>query len=237
MGFCDTFHFDEGAYIIKVRNSHARVLRKKHHAKVRMQEACSFSVGWGIGLAPATCGVSLIGSVYSARQIVILRQQARLIEIEIMSRNIEIPRRRKRDRVFGILLGVTGVCIGLGIAHGLHHLLDPITGSVVSFGGTIGAHQAPPTIDAIHNAASNLPSAAHGAMHAAQNVFSTELNHGLNSTAPGITAFPPAGNPAFVGGEQLGVAGMIEGQQMVGRMAAQAALENRAYNLEYPNRR
>jgi len=239
MGFRDTFHFNEKAYSDKVRQTDSRVLRKKHHAKVRMQHACSFSVGWGIGLAPATAGISLIGTVYSYRQIHVLRQQATLIEGEIRSREGEsaVPRRRKRDWAFGVLIGITGVYIGLGIGHGLHHLIDPIAGGIASSGGTVVTQQVLPATEAIHDAVLNPLSGASGGIHGVVHAISTEIHDAYNSTVPHATSTFPGANLAFDGGEQLGVAGAIAGQKLGGEMATGALLEKGISKSERPNKK
>lgn len=237
MGLLDSFHFDDKAYTIKVKNTlNSRILRKKHHSKIRLRQASAFSVGWGIGLAPATLGVSLFGSIYSLRQIDVLSQQATLIEVELNSRGLETPRCRKRDFVYGVLIGVTGVCIGIGIGEFFGLLIDPMTGGIASVTGTVGVHELPSTMDAAQSAASNFPSAAHGALQGANHVLWTELhhvNHDINAYAAPVS---PAGNAAFRGGEQLAVAAMDAGQRVTASAAGQAILENRIFNAEHPRR-
>jgi len=240
MGIRDVFHFNEQAYTIKVRNTDSRILRKKHHSKVRLCHAGVSSVVWGIGLVPATFGISLFGWIYTLRQIDVLRQQAKLIEREIERRGLPIPRCRKRDLVFGMLIGATGIYVGIWIGQLILHLVDPVTGGLASVSGTVGTHAVPlTTSEAAHFAASDFPNAAHGAVEGVTHVFATELHHvyhDMNAFAANTTLLPPSQNVAFLGGEQLAVTGMNGGESHIGNAAAQFVMENRIYNAEHPNR-
>jgi len=219
--------FNGEAYAKKVKMTDDRVLRKKHHAKIRSHHACLFSIAWGIGLAPVTCGMSLMGTVYSATQTKVLRQQLAAIMQEIANRGLEIPRHRKRDWLYGMTLGLSGAYIGIGIGHGIHHLINPAAGVVLA----------------------TVPGAIDGAIQGAQNVGTTEIDKFGDDLDPSAFDTPtqlPAGdgdtsgddtsNVGFSGGGQLDVTAIDATQKQLGSAITQGATKNRVSKSERPRR-
>jgi len=202
-----------------------------------MRYASIFSVGWGIGLAPCTMGMSLLGSAYSARQIHIIYQQVKLIEREIASRDGEIPRHRKRDFVYGVMIGLTGVVIGVGIGQCIQPLIGPVVVGLASSGVTVLAHQAAPTSDAIHHAVPDVSSGATDKKDTSPDTTSkkatspdTTLKKG---TSPDTTSKPPTGDAAFIDVEKLGVEAITAVEKSGGDALAQA-FGDLLYDSEHP---
>jgi hypothetical protein len=130
MGIGDTFSFDQTAYYWKHCDMSNDVLERKHSKKVMQTTASSFGVGAGIGLAIFTGGLSLAGSVYSARQADVINEQIYIIEGILAQRGRPIPRRRLRDELAGGAIGVASFGAGLGLnpvskeLRALHSLTD-----------------------------------------------------------------------------------------------------------------
>jgi len=82
---------------------------------------CSASAGSGVGAAAFTFGTSLIGTIYSLRQISVLVQQKKLIEDELRRRCAPDPRNRKRDIAAGTAIGLVSAGLGFAIPFGIDH--------------------------------------------------------------------------------------------------------------------
>lgn len=133
MGIRDTFDFDEAAYTAKVRATEdIDVLRKKHQAKSRLILSSCGGVGAGIASVHFTLRASLIGSVYSARQVHVLIQQRDIIAAEFERRELEVPRDRKRDVAAGYAMAGAGGFLGGFIPSEVHHLAGEAVISVTS---------------------------------------------------------------------------------------------------------
>ncbi|KAK7445125.1 hypothetical protein VKT23_014993 [Stygiomarasmius scandens] len=122
MGLLDTFHFDQERYIRHLQGTYNDQLEKKHHRKVRQIITYHAAAGGGIGTAPATAGVSLVGSAYACRQVHILEKQKGLIENEMRRRGLPVPRERNRDRAAGATIGLVSLGIGHEFSQGIEHI-------------------------------------------------------------------------------------------------------------------
>jgi len=224
-------------YANKVKKLEDRLLRKKHHTKTRDHHACLVSIAWGIALAPCSAGLTLMGTTYSAKQIHVLHQHVAAVKQEIANRGLEIPRHRKRDWAYGVLLGLSGAFIGKGIAKGCRNF---IKGFVLPDSATIGAHLTPGLIDAEQDALTNDPDDIDGAIQEAQNGGMAEIQKfgdDLKTSAfnaPTLLSTGDAKGDAKGGGKQLDVAAIDATQKQLGSAITKAATENSISKSERP---
>jgi hypothetical protein len=115
MGFGDLLDFDEYAYRAKVKTMTWSELRQREVAKYRQQYSGAAAAGGGIGLAPFTMGISLIGTVYAARCVDIAEQKHDIVVAELKSRGHKLYEPDWKDVVVPGLCGMASPLIGLGI--------------------------------------------------------------------------------------------------------------------------
>ncbi|KZP09950.1 hypothetical protein FIBSPDRAFT_873080 [Athelia psychrophila] len=145
-------------------------LVQKHQQKVRAMEIVTVSGSAGVALAHLPTGISLIGTEYSIRQFHILYQKIRIIEDNLEKRgHKDMPGKRLKDIVDGMLMGVAAYAAGSGVATGPEHEVAPLMDglsttsasilqsqlSVAGFAHVAGA--------AIHHAAHEVHTVAHNA--------------------------------------------------------------------------
>lgn len=96
MGLLDTFGFSSKKYARHLKEFDDCQLKKKYYQKRTLETSTMFATGAGIGGAPSTMGISLVGSASSIRQTRLAERQRECIELELVSRGCEIPRQRAR---------------------------------------------------------------------------------------------------------------------------------------------
>jgi len=134
-----------------------------------------------------------------------------------------------------VLIGVTGVVIGIAIGHCIG---DCLTHPVASLTSASVAAAAPHVAMNVHNidqVVTHLTTAAHGAVHGAENTFVAEAHHGVNAATPYIV--PGGHSTAFATGQQLGNDGVIAAQKLAGSKIAQTIFEQGVHKSESPNRK
>ncbi|KAI1621993.1 hypothetical protein EDD37DRAFT_611490 [Exophiala viscosa] len=119
MGFTqklsETFDFDESEYARRISNENEYpTLKLKTHevAKCRQHVSAGASIGGGIGAAPFTLGLSLLGSAYGARRLYIAEKKLEIIREELVRRDVSLHKFSKRD--FFIPMGVSVATLGFG---------------------------------------------------------------------------------------------------------------------------
>jgi hypothetical protein len=115
MGLSDTFEFDEEEYASKITDEQVyptHRLKTHETAKCRQHISAGASIGGGVGLAPFTFGLSLLGTAYGARRLYIAKKKLELIQAELKRRNVVLHEPTKRD--FLIPFGISMATLGLG---------------------------------------------------------------------------------------------------------------------------
>jgi hypothetical protein len=115
MGFSDTFEFDEDEYASKISDEKeypTHILKTQEIVKCRQHISAGASIGGGVGLAPFTFGLSLVGTAYGARRLYIAKKKLELIQAELKRRSVVLHKPTKRD--FLIPFGTSIVTLGLG---------------------------------------------------------------------------------------------------------------------------
>jgi hypothetical protein len=115
MGLDDLFQFDAAAYRAKVRTLSDDALRQRQCIKTRQNLGGAWSVGFGIGGAVFTGGLSLIGTAYGARRMSVAQQKIEIVNEEMARRGAENYEERKRDTLIPCAIGVLTAGIGFGI--------------------------------------------------------------------------------------------------------------------------
>jgi hypothetical protein len=142
MGFSDTFSFEESEYASKISKYSLTELKKQEVIKHRQHVSASASIGGGIGVAPFTMGLTLIGSAYGGRRLYIASKKLEMIRAELEKREVELYKPTKRD--FFIPLGVSMATLGLGagVDSLASHATSTVAAHVAAQHGTQAVHDA-----------------------------------------------------------------------------------------------
>ncbi|KAG8806862.1 hypothetical protein FRC19_007016, partial [Serendipita sp. 401] len=84
----NALYFDEDAYEAKCQRTPTKDLVKKIRVKDRQTLYCAGGIGAGLIASFLTCGVSIIGCVFSARHVNVLRQQIKIMDGIIKNREL-----------------------------------------------------------------------------------------------------------------------------------------------------
>ncbi|KAG8840353.1 hypothetical protein FRB91_006186, partial [Serendipita sp. 411] len=84
----NALYFDEDAYKAKCQRTPTKDLLKKIRVKDRQTLYCAGGIGAGLVASFLTCGVSIIGCVFSARHVNVLRQQIKIMDGIIKNREL-----------------------------------------------------------------------------------------------------------------------------------------------------
>ena len=95
-------------------------LQKESEKYCRMLAFSTSSTGFSLGLAPFTCGLSLIGAAGGCASIYNSSEKLEIIETEMKSRGND-THYRKRDVFGGYLFGIGCGAVSHGVAGGLLH--------------------------------------------------------------------------------------------------------------------
>ena len=244
MGPRDTFNFDSDKYARHLKDKAKcsdRQLKKKHHQKCLQIMACSCAMGAGLGAAPFSCGVTLVSSAYAFRQMVVLGNQKGLIEKECRSRNISVPRERKRDIGIGMAVGIGTMGLGVAIPLGLDSLSgQAIVGAADAASTVFGdaAHHLSPHAAELANAASH---GGHGVVHGIHETLTSQAHHlahhgtvGASELCAPFQYLPSGDGTASVAGVVAGVQGTMKVEEFVGHMAGGCALDRAGTKIAIP---
>jgi len=123
MSIKGTFKWSGKEYTAKIENYTVEALTRHHHLKM----ARYYSLWFGIGV---TVGHGGMGLFYSLRQIKIIRQKLNIITSTILKNGWEVPRRRVRDMMVGIGVGILTVDIGIWSPVFIHCLIGEVVSEV-----------------------------------------------------------------------------------------------------------
>ncbi|RMZ68498.1 zz type zinc finger domain-containing [Pyrenophora seminiperda CCB06] len=130
MGLDDIFAFDVVEYTAKMSLESDESLKKREVVKMRQLISSTIKAGFGVGGAYFTGGLSLVGSVYAARQYSVAEQKLAIVQKELEKRKIGLHEMRKRDYA----IPITSCYVGLGLACGVDQLASVGTNTGVMGG-------------------------------------------------------------------------------------------------------
>jgi hypothetical protein len=108
-------HLDRANYRKKCEARSNDNLEAKYHKKTMLLASSGAGIIEGAALAVHTAGLSIVGSVWSGRQVYLLEVQLDIIAEILSARGITV-RKRKRDILAGIAISGAGIGIGAGVA-------------------------------------------------------------------------------------------------------------------------
>jgi hypothetical protein len=115
MGLDDVFSFNEAEYRLRITQLSDAELKKREREKHRRVCTSWGSAGAGFGGAAATGGLSLIFTVYSFRQLQVLKRKLKIIQRELGRRNIALHKLGWGDTTVAISATVLSALVGSGI--------------------------------------------------------------------------------------------------------------------------
>jgi hypothetical protein len=212
MGLEDLFEFDEAKYRKRVKTMNWSELRKREVQKYRQQYSSSAAAGGGVGLAPFTAGLSLVGTAYALRCIDIAEQKHSIVVAELKARGHPLYEPDWKDAVVPAICGVAGTYIGIGIGAAIP--TDALNAAAGSF-----------ALDP--NTASNLATNHSTLIAHAGDGFQGQINMLTDTTVfDGVTQAPIAtpGDPAATIGTAAGYAAAQLGEAFAaGKVVSKAA--------------
>ena len=239
MGLRDTFNFDSDKYARHLKGFTIHQLKKKHHQKCLQILVCSCSIGAGIGGAAFTFGVTLASSVYASRQVVVLKNQKKLIEKECKSRESPVPRERKRDLGIGFAVGFGTAGLASAIPVGLDWLSGQAVEGAASTTTTAlssAAHHLGP-----HSAELAASNGGHGLVHGFEETIISQTqhlaNHGTVVASELYAPFqhlPSCDAAASVAGVGAGALATMKVEGLVGHMVGGYALDSAGRKVATP---
>jgi hypothetical protein len=208
MGLNDTFDFDEYAYARAISDQDEYTthrLKTQEVVKFRQHISSSASIGGGIGLAPFTFGLSLLGTAYGARRLYIAKKKLEMIEAELKKREVALHTPTKRD--FFIPFGISVATMGLGA--GVDAVASHATSQVASH--VVADHGVRSVSDVIQSPGSFCHGVGEGLSlqaHELSNVVTGGLQH-ATAISNWDASYIMAGAPYAIPGEVVGLAGGI----------------------------
>jgi hypothetical protein len=205
MGFSDTFEFDEGEYARQISNElkyPTHSLKQNEVVKHRQHISACASTGAGIGLAPFTFGLSLLGSAYGARRLYIANKKLEIIQAELTRREVALHTPTKRDFIIPFSISMATLGLGAGADAVAVHATSQLATHAIADHGTRAVS------DVLQNPVSVCHGVADGVslqLHEVGQVFAGGLDHAIAVTNL-ASSYIVAGAPYVLPGELVGMA-------------------------------
>jgi len=205
MGIGDFFHFDESEFAHELKRWSLSKLRTQEVVRTRQIISSGATIGGGLGAAPFTFGLSLLGSAYGGRRLYVVKKKLELIQAELADRNIELYEPSGKDFLIGFLPSVAAMGLGVGVDALASHATSTVAAHVVADHGS----------RALNEAIQSPGTLAHGVeqgvtlqFHEAAQLFEGGLQHAsavANLDSSFVIAGAPFVNPAEVVGLAAGI--------------------------------
>ncbi|KAK0272299.1 hypothetical protein LTR35_012882 [Friedmanniomyces endolithicus] len=140
----DFFHLSDEEFATRISTSTNEELLKDDIHNCRAIHSGMYGATLGVLEAPATAGVSLVGSAIGLRRRNVAKRRLEMIHQELEKRGLPAHKQTKRD--FLIPLGIAGVSAGIsgGVMDGVMHAIpvDSLVDAGLDLGVTAGAQVA-----------------------------------------------------------------------------------------------
>ncbi|GAB7337472.1 hypothetical protein MBLNU457_g2806t1 [Dothideomycetes sp. NU457] len=224
MGLGDLLHFDKDEYAAKLGQLTEAELRKREIVKRRQMISSSFKIGAGAGLAPLTCGASLVSSVWGLRTAIIARQKTALLIAEFERRGLSTTRERMRDTAIPLATSIATFGVSHTVGFGVDSLVSAATGAPIDV-------SAPTTLsttvtETIHYFEQGVVKQLDVVQHGVGEVFGSD-----NDNAPAPQLHAPSSGPAEWGFHQ-GEAAARSAETQLMSSAAQQILDQVLHRCE-----